>query len=65
MGLCEIADMDEVADAASVRRRVISSVHVDLGALPGGSFDRDLEQMRRADSSEAAAAFRIGAGYVE
>jgi glycosyltransferase involved in cell wall biosynthesis len=57
--------MDEVADAASIRRRVVGSVHVDLGALPGGGFDRDLEQMRGAYCGEAAAAFRIGAGDVE
>src|SRR5687767_15454718 len=49
------ADMDEVADAASIRRRVVGSVHVDLGALPGGGFDRDLEQMRGAYGGEAAA----------
>jgi hypothetical protein len=35
--------MDEVADAASIRRRVVGAEHVDLGALPGGGFDRDLQ----------------------
>ena len=55
MGLREIADMDEVADAAAVRRRIIGAEHVDLGALAGGGFDRDLQQMRRADGGKAAA----------
>ncbi|CEG07350.1 hypothetical protein BN961_00739 [Afipia felis] len=47
MRLREIADVDEIADAASVRRRVVGAEHVDLGALAGGGLDRDLEQMRR------------------
>ena len=65
MGLREIADMDEVADAASIRRRIVSAEHIDLGALPGGGLDRDLEQMRSPNGGDAAAAFRIGAGDVE
>ena len=65
MRLREIADMDEVADATSVRRRVVGTEHVDLGALPGRGFDRDLEQMRGADGGEADARQRIGACDVE
>ena len=38
MGLRKIADVNEIADAASVRRRVVGSEHVDLGAL---SYLRD------------------------
>src|SRR6202021_1717897 len=46
MRLCEIADMNEVPDAASVGRRVVGAEYIDLGALPGGGLDRDLQQMR-------------------
>ena len=65
MGLRQIADMDEIPDAASVRRRIVGSEHVDLGALPGGRLDRDLQQMRRADGRQSHARLRIGARDVE
>jgi hypothetical protein len=46
MGLHQVADVDDVPDTAAVRRRIIGSEHIDLGALAGGGFDRDLQQMR-------------------
>ena len=52
MRLREIADMDEVADAGAVRRRIVGAEHVELGALAGGGLDRDLQQMRRADGGK-------------
>jgi hypothetical protein len=55
MRLREVADVDEVSDTAAVRRRIIGSEHVDLGALSGGGLDRDLEQMGGADCGETDA----------
>ena len=52
MRLREIGDMDEVADAAAVRRRIVGAEHVDLGALAGGGLDRDFQQMRGADGGK-------------
>ena len=65
MRLGEIADMDEIADAAAIRRRIVGAEHIDLCALPGRGFDRDLEQMRRAHCREPSASFGIGARNVE
>jgi hypothetical protein len=65
MRLREIADVDEVADAASVRRRIVGAEHVDLGALAGRGLDRDLQQMRRADGRQSDARLRIGARDIE
>ena len=65
MRLREIADMDEIADATSVRRRIVGAEHVDLGALPGGGLDRDLQQMRGADGGKPDACLRIGARDIE
>src|SRR6516162_1567578 len=41
MGLCEIADVDEIADAASVGCRIVGAVNVDLIALAGCGFHRN------------------------
>ena len=60
MRLRKVADMNEIPDAAAVRRRVVGSEYIDLGALAGGGFDRDLEQMRGADGGQPNAAVRIG-----
>jgi hypothetical protein len=57
--------VDEIADAAAIRRRIIGAEHVDLGALSGRRLDRDLEQMRGADGGQSDPCFRIGAGDVE
>ncbi len=65
MGLHQVADMDEIADAGSVRCRVIGAEHVDLGALSGGGFDRDLQEVGGARRGEADTRQRIGAGDIE
>src|ERR1039458_2572498 len=43
----EIADMDVVADAGAVRRRIVGAEHVDLGPLAERRFAGDLDQMGR------------------
>ena len=44
---------------------IIGAEYVDLGALSGGRFDRDLQKMCSAYGGEADASFGIGAGDVE
>jgi len=56
MRLGQIADVNEIPDAAAVGGRIVGSEHIDLGALPGGRFDGDLQQMGRADGRKADAA---------
>ena len=65
MRLRQVRDVNEIADAASIRRRIVGAEHVDLGALAGGGLDGDLQKMRRADCGEPDAGLRIGAGDVE
>jgi hypothetical protein len=54
MRLHQVGDVDEIPHAAAVRRRRVGSEHVDLGALPGGGFDHDLQQMGGAGGVEVA-----------
>ena len=61
----EIADVDVVADAGAVRRRIVGAVDVDLGPLAERRFAGDLDQMRRRRRRLAGAQLRIGAGDVE
>ena len=65
MRLREIADMDEIADAASIRRRIVGPEHVDLGALSGRRLDRDLDEMGGAHGRESDAAQWIGTRDIE
>ena len=44
----QIADMNVVADAGAVGRRIIAAEDVDLRAKPERRLDGDLDQMRRA-----------------
>ena len=61
----QIADMDVVADAGAVRRRIVGAEHVHLVAPAECGLDRDLDQMRRALRRLAGAHFRVGARHVE
>jgi hypothetical protein len=61
----QIADVDVVADAGAVRRRIVGAEHVDAFAPAERGLDRDLDQMRRARRRLAGAQLRIGAGDVE
>ena len=61
----EIADVNVVADAGAVRRRIVGAEDVDLGALAEHRFARDLDQMGRGGRRLPGAQFRIGAGDVE
>jgi hypothetical protein len=61
----QIADMDVVADAGAVRRRIIGAEHVELAAQAERRFGRNLDQMRGLRRRLAGAAARIGAGDVE
>src|SRR5450759_3835429 len=61
----EIADMDVVADAGAVRRRIVGAEHVDLGPLAERRFAGDLDQMGRCRARLPGAQLRIGAGDVE
>src|SRR5690606_31382335 len=65
MGLGKVADVDVIAYAGAVGRGVIGAVHRDGRALTERGLDRDLDQVRRADSRLAAAASRIRPGDVE
>ena len=46
MRLRQIADMDVVADAGAVWRRIVGAEHLDLVALADRRFAGDLDQMR-------------------
>ena len=61
----QIADVDVIADAGAVRRRIVGAEHVDLGAPAERGLDRDLDEMRRARGRLPGAQLRIGAGDVE
>ena len=61
----EIADMDVVADAGAVRRRIVGAEDVDLGPLAERRFAGDLDQMGRGRRRLPGAQLRIGAGDVE
>jgi len=61
----EIADVNIVANAGTVGRRIIVAEHIELGAQAEGCFDRDLDQMRRRFARLTGAAERIGAGHIE
>ena len=61
----EVADVDVVADAGAVGRRVIGAVDVDLRPQPERGLDRDLDQVRRVARRLAGAQVRVGARDVE
>ena len=48
MRLREIGNVNEIADAGAVRRRVIGAENVHHRALAGRGLDSDFQQMRRA-----------------
>ena len=43
MGTDQIADMDVIANASTVRRRIIRGIGVELGAQPERRLDGDLD----------------------
>ena len=45
MGAGEVGDVDIVADAGAVGRRIIGAEHVEFGPQAERRFDRDLDQM--------------------
>ena len=57
----EIADVDIVAHAGAVGRRIVGAEHVDMVALADRRLDRDLDQVGRALGRLARAALRVGA----
>jgi hypothetical protein len=47
MGVDQIADMDIVANAGAVRRRIIFAVNAQFGQNAGGNLNCALDQMAR------------------
>ena len=67
IGMCagKIADVNIVANAGAVRRRIVGAEDVEFGAQAERCFDRDLDQMRRRLGRLTGAAEWIGTGDVE
>ena len=61
----KVADVDIVANAASIRCVVVSTEHVDMVALPDSGFHSHLDEVCRAFADLARASLRIGSGNVE
>ena len=61
----EIGDMNIVADAGAVGRRIVGAENLELGAQAERRFDRDLDQMRGALLDCPVRPLRIGAGDIE
>ena len=65
MGTDQIADMDVIANASTVRRRIIGSIDVELGAQPERRLDGDLDQVGCVLTRLPSAALGIGPGNIE
>src|SRR5579862_3144181 len=61
----KIADVDVIADAGSVGRRIIRAEDLELGAASERGFAGDLDQMRGRRRCLASTQLRVGAGDVE
>ncbi len=61
----QIGDMNIIADAGSVRRRIVGAEHVELRPQAQRRLGRHFDQMRGVGGRLAGAAARIGAGDVE
>jgi len=61
----KIADMDVVANAGAVRRRIIGAENFQLRPQPQRRFGRDFDQVRGGRARLAGTVLRIGAGDVE
>ena len=56
MGAGQIVDLDVVAHAGAVRRRVIRAEHIEMGALAQRRLGRHLDEVRGAAGSIAPSA---------
>ena len=61
----EIGDVDVVADAGAVRRRIVGAEHLHVRPLAERRLAGDLDEMRGVRRRLAGAALRVGAGDVE
>src|SRR3569623_2039149 len=60
----EVADMDVVALAGAVGRRILGAVDVELGALAERGFARDLDEVRRAVGRDRRGRLVLAHGHV-
>ncbi len=65
MGAHQIGDVDVVADAGAVGRRVVGAEHIHLGAFAESCLDRHLDEMGCALGGLPGAQLGVGAGDVE
>ena len=61
----QIGDVNVIANAGTIRRRVISAIDLELGAKPEHRLDGDLDQVGCLLTRLSGTALGIGAGNIE